>query len=528
MRPKNIWQVWIKNDLLVALGSLRGARKYGGINKLAGDAQMMNKLADARSHGKANMIGAKALLVFAAFLVVLSTQAAWAGGFALSGIGSKAIGMGGAFRGLADDWSAAYWNPAGLTQIQKSELNGMVVGITPRPEFKPDIYYNGLDVGYRNGQTLYPNDKTNFIPDASGFFKIPTAKDIVLGLAVYVPYGLGSEWNLFNPVNMDLANAYPWYDHRAYLTVIDFHPTLAKAFMDGKLSLGVGVAMQRASITFTKTYLKPSGLPIPHENLVISSELKGTGWGFGGNAGLLFKLSSVLQFGISGRTGNTIKLSGNANQELFTFNNEYLKNALLSNVYTAADSDRIFFLFASQNHTASPSAKADLKTPADIGFGLAVKPSGKLTITGDVAYTRWSSLEEIAVNLTGTGPDRAPAENSVIMLNWKNTVRFSFGAEYWLSEPLAIRLGYYNDPSPIPDETFTPLIPDMGDKNSINIGAALRFSGAELSYNFEYLTFKDRTITALSDVNGDGIFDNYPGTYKQKLYASHISLSYEF
>jgi long-chain fatty acid transport protein len=489
---------------------------------------MMNKFADARSHGIARLIGITALLMFAAALSVLVVQDAQAGGYALSGIGSKAIGMGGAFRGLADDWSAAYWNPAGLTQIEKSELSGMLVGITPRPEYNPNIYFNGLGVGYRNGQTLYPNDKTSFKPDFSGFFKVPTARDFILGMAIYVPYGLGSEWDLFNPVGMDLANPYPWYDHRAYLSIIDFHPTIAKAFMDGKFSVGAGLAMQRGDITFTRTYLKPSGIPIPHENLVISSELKGNGWGFGGNAGILFKLSSKLQFGVSGRTGNTIKLSGNARQELYTFNNEYLKNILLAGVYTAADSARIRFLFDTKNHIASPSAKADLKTPADFGFGLAVKPNDKLTITGDVAYTQWSTLDEIAVNLTGYGPDGSPAENSVIMLNWKNTVRFSFGAEYWIINPLAIRLGYYNDPSPIPDETFTPLIPDMGDKNSFNIGAALRISGAELSYNFEYLAFKNRIISTLSDVNGDGIYDNYPGTYKQKLYASHISLSYEF
>ena len=65
--------------------------------------------------------------VFAAILAValLFAQGAEAGGFALSGVGSKAIGMGGAFRGLADDWSAAYWNPAGLTRSQALHSDGV-------------------------------------------------------------------------------------------------------------------------------------------------------------------------------------------------------------------------------------------------------------------------------------------------------------------------------------------------------------------------------------------------------------------
>jgi long-chain fatty acid transport protein len=93
---------------------------------------------------------------------------------------------------------------------------------------------------------------------------------------------------------------------------------------------------------------------------------------------------------------------------------------------------------------------------------------------------------------------------------------------------LAFRLGYYFDPTPVPNETFTPLIPDSGDKNSYNFGAAWKMKGMELSYNFEYLMFKDRTITTSDDVNNDGNFDNYPGVFKAKLYASHVSLTYKF
>ena len=41
-------------------------------------------------------------------------------GLTPSGVGTKALGLGGAFRGLADDWSASYWNPAGLAFQTKS------------------------------------------------------------------------------------------------------------------------------------------------------------------------------------------------------------------------------------------------------------------------------------------------------------------------------------------------------------------------------------------------------------------------
>ena len=41
------------------------------------------------------------------------------------GTGARALGMGGAFVGVADDASATYWNPAGLAWTNGWELTGM-------------------------------------------------------------------------------------------------------------------------------------------------------------------------------------------------------------------------------------------------------------------------------------------------------------------------------------------------------------------------------------------------------------------
>ena len=38
------------------------------------------------------------------------------------GLGARAMGMGGAFVSIADDFTTLYWNPAGLAQIRKFEL----------------------------------------------------------------------------------------------------------------------------------------------------------------------------------------------------------------------------------------------------------------------------------------------------------------------------------------------------------------------------------------------------------------------
>jgi long-chain fatty acid transport protein len=467
------------------------------------------------------------LLIAACFL--FNPGELYAGGFALSGIGSKAIGMGGAFRGLADDWSAAYWNPAGLTQLEESQITGMTVFLSPRPEYTPDITYGGVDVGYKNNLVSYPKTETIVIPDFSGFFKIDAFENYTFGVAVFIPAGLFSEWDLFDPTpQMDIRHQYPQFDHKGELTIIDIHPSIARSFMDDKLSLGVGMSLIRGNITYEKTFLLPSGLPVPHENYVVDSRLEGDGWGIGANFGALYKFSEKFQVGVSGKLPATISFDGTARQELYTLDNEYLRDILLGNAYTAQESLQVRSLFALENLSSEPDAKADLKLPADFGVGVAVKPNEKLTLTGEIDVTFWSALDSVVIELDGLSPSGAPAENSTIMFLWDDITRVSLGGEYRIADPLALRFGYYFDPSPIPDSTFSPIIPDLGDKNSFNIGAALTLGGVEIAYNYEYLMFEDRNISALADVNGDGTFDNYPGQYKMDLHASHILLTYRF
>jgi hypothetical protein len=45
-----------------------------------------------------------------------------AGEFLATGFGARALGMGGAYVSVADDASAVYWNPAGLVQMDRSQL----------------------------------------------------------------------------------------------------------------------------------------------------------------------------------------------------------------------------------------------------------------------------------------------------------------------------------------------------------------------------------------------------------------------
>src|SRR4051794_35397588 len=69
------------------------------------------------------------ILTLAVLTLPVSLFAAATGGqvdeFLSYGAGARSLAMGAAFVGVADDASATYWNPAGLSQITRKELTLM-------------------------------------------------------------------------------------------------------------------------------------------------------------------------------------------------------------------------------------------------------------------------------------------------------------------------------------------------------------------------------------------------------------------
>jgi len=88
----------------------------------------------------------KSIIIFAAAILMFSAET-----FALNvhemngsdlglGVGARAISMGGAFSALADDASTLYWNPAGLTQVPRSQAMLMIDNNPTRYSFKGLVF----------------------------------------------------------------------------------------------------------------------------------------------------------------------------------------------------------------------------------------------------------------------------------------------------------------------------------------------------------------------------------------------------
>ncbi|MCK5503985.1 MAG: hypothetical protein KAJ10_02425, partial [Thermodesulfovibrionia bacterium] len=69
------------------------------------------------------------IIILSPFLLMLGTTASALVEISSSlnpvGSGARATGMGGAFIGVADDATAASWNPAGLIQLEKPEISAV-------------------------------------------------------------------------------------------------------------------------------------------------------------------------------------------------------------------------------------------------------------------------------------------------------------------------------------------------------------------------------------------------------------------
>ena len=439
-------------------------------------------------------------------------------GFLLSGVGSEAISLGGAFRAQADDYSAAYWNPAGLVQIQNPEftlLGGPIYNYATLTLNNVTVSDTDPVHGYWTGKIMAKN-KIAFIPNLGGFYPLKSGKNMIFGIAMYVPIGMGSFWDLYHlPDGYNDNVKFPEIDTISDLKVFDVHPTFSMKVNDN-LSFGFGVGYQIASVELNKVMLSPTGQTEPVNYIATSANFKGNGSGISYNAGLLYALNGQFRFALTYNGGTKITLKGDSTLD------SYIPTAFRNANPTTYSSDIM---------SATGSFETSLPVPGIIGFGTSYKINETMTLNLDFAYTLWSVYKnlDITFGTNDTDPLGQPMEEVVQPKNWKDTYRLSLGFQKMFGEKLVLDLGYYMETSPIPDETFEPMIPDTGLKNVANLGLGYKFTDKmKLWLNVENTFSPQRDVKTSADVNGDGVYDNVAGVYNLNIISGNISISYAF
>ncbi len=449
------------------------------------------------------------------FALLLSLSVSlFAGGFALSGVGSRATSMGGAFRGMADDGTAMFWNPAGLAFLNQNEVSLGATVIQPNSKWTNTAPLPGFSM-----TEITAENKMKAFPSLFGVYaKNPNA---VFGLGVYVPYGLGATWDAYNlPTTMpgipagatlDWSAGFPVNEMSSSVSVIDVHPTIGYKIANN-LSFGMGISVMYGSIDLSQ--VKPSATSSYY--VPTTFDMSGTGVGFGGNAGIMYKPCSKMSLGFNGRFPTNIPMTGDAEIQLWL--NNYVN-------YQVWGNNPAFLVPATYGGTEN--IEATLKLPGELGLGASFDVMPNLTLNLDYAYTMWERLDAVTVEmdnpivvLAGHPTMQQSISETVITFDWKNTSRVSLGAEYRLGSA-ALRAGFYYDQTPIEEATQLPTLSDIGDKMSGNIGFGKSFGRWTLDLNGQYVMFPERTVTTQTATNMVGI-------YNTNSISGNLNLGYRF
>ncbi len=406
--------------------------------------------------------------------IALVPSGSFAAGFRLPDQDSAAMGMAGAFVGQADNPSAVWYNPAGITELDGMRLSAGVIAIYPV-----------LSHENTNGATDV-SDRNIFLPPQL-FFTDKMNDRISLGVGITSPFGLSTDW-ADTSATSGIATL-------SRVKTIDINPTIAYK-VDNTLSLAAGLDYMILDATMDKLLLLP-GSPL--------FRLDGKGTGLGANVGIKYKAREQLSLGLSYRSRMLVKVDG-----------------------TAEVSPNIVF----RNGLSNP-AQTDITLPDIMQFGASYKASDDLTLNADVEYTWWSTYDRLVVQsdtiLALTTLVGTPTDTSLEEKDWKNTWTIRIGGQYRLSEQWKIRAGYVYDQSPVPSDRFDTRVPDS-DRQGVTIGTGYTSGDITIDFAYMYLHFNNRSInnSIAGNPSGSAPLTVLDGTYKGTAHLAGITVAYKF
>ncbi len=343
----------------------------------------------------------------------LSAQTASAAGFQLTE--QSSLGVGRAYAGagiVGDDLSAVHYNPAGMTLLPGTQLQAGSVWI----EVNAD--YSGVDGSSENGRY-----KGQAIP--AGYITHQVTDDVWLGLALTVPFGMGTDYGKHWEGN-----------ERGYTSTIltfDINPNVAWKVND-YFSVGGGISLQYAKSKLGQA-VRASGYEMG------TGKIDADSWDWGWNVGLMLQPADSLRFGLSYRSAITHDAEGD-----FTFE----PSAIGSRIGVAA---------------IDCSAEATVKTPDTVMLTATWEATDNLRLSGLIRWAKWSNFKNLQIK-NSQGITLSTVEN-----NWEDTWLFSVGADYKLTEDWTVRAGVAYEKDPVSDNTKRmAVIPDT-DRLWLTVGA---------------------------------------------------------
>lgn len=403
------------------------------------------------------------LLKFSLLILAVFATSTFANGLSLNSIGTRALGMGGAFVGFANDGTALYWNPAGLAG-QNSKIYVFMTDVIPSGYYKMDAA--GIDANINSNHYISPNLIVNYTKGKWAF-----------ALGVYVPAGLGAEYNGEDLKN--LTAPFGPYEWMSKLAVINISPGVAYKVSD-QFSIGVALNVYYGMFDLKRPHDTPmdtNGDGVPDVLPQYSESSSGLGYGF--TLGLKYDINSKFSLGATFRSSTKVTMDGTA--ELTTVN-------------------------------MKDDFSRDVTWPMWIGGGIAYHPKTNMTITLDAQYSNWSALDKLTAKYDNWG-------NGEFVLNWEDAIQYRVGFEHAVSKAFVYRVGYYYDPAPAPDQTLNILFPSSTN-NAFSAGFTYSFGKMQIDAAGEYLMGAERNVPAEPEYA-------MPGKHLLNVFSFSIGFGYK-
>ncbi len=390
--------------------------------------------------------------IWAAVTLAAASSSAFADGSRLPDQDALAVARGYAFVATASDPSAVYYNPSGLAAQSGSEVGGAFV-------ISPSDSYQGA------GGRVDAKGDTFVLPHL--FASVPVG-GWVLGLGVFEPFGLQTEW----PDNSGFRNLAT----SNKLTVTTGALSLAKAITPS-LSVGASFEVDRLHVDLSQ------GIGFsPGDLLNYNASNSAESW----NAGLMWSPAPSQHFGIMYESRVNFHLNG----------------TLTEYPYGVDEPGSGSWVF-----------------PDHLSFGYSFRPTPDWNLEVDADWTHWSLLQAVTVH-AATGPITLP-------FYWTDSWYYNIGGTRSWTTPsgvFSVSAGYSYSQNSIPDQFYTPALPDM-TRNLVALGASYRWARWEFNLALERGLATSRTVTgAYPSPTGQSA----NGTYYTSFNALDITEQYSW
>ena len=384
----------------------------------------------------------KRILLFAIFLLSCQTSFSQNSRDAIefqlgqSFTGVKAIALGDAFNSVADDYSAMYWNPAGLTQEKKITLafSGRYISVN-----------TGSIYASKHGQKTSNDIQVN---NLSLIFPYPVFRG---SLVFSVAYGRGnnylqaltlaafdthpndykieyqySDGTKITPFYMENIDRSEDIDQRGSLDKWSFGVALD---ISPEMALGISLHLISGQMFYQNNYAQSDVLDL-YNDPALGQDVDVVS----GTRSLDYNISGYdLTIGALVRPGNDFRIGFNAQIPL-NFSVEEKYSDLMSIIF-----DDPLDIPITNDEREKSSANYSYEYPVTFSLGIS-KLFGPLLLTSQADFQKWSDFS------SGGGEDSQLSDVFFIR----------FGGEYSISQFLFLRAGYYTVNNPIDNVSRYP------------------------------------------------------------------------